>query len=102
MPRPGRSTRSGNGARHSRPPGRPLPAGGAGLRARLGDAETSCVSPGAPPSLTGGMNLLATLMATMTVLTCSLFANALAAADPAPAPARIELATYSASHQSGQ
>ena len=48
------------------------------------------------------MQLLATLMATMTVLTCTLFANALVAADHDPAPARAELVTYSASHQTGK
>jgi hypothetical protein len=48
------------------------------------------------------MRLLATLMTSITVLTCGLFAHALAAADPAPAPARVELASYSASHQTGR
>jgi hypothetical protein len=49
------------------------------------------------------MRLLATLMATMTVLTSSLFANALVAADHDPAaPARVELVTYSGSHQTGK
>ena len=48
------------------------------------------------------MRLLATLMTTMTVLTCTLFANALVAADHDPAPARVELVTYSGPHLTGK
>jgi len=45
------------------------------------------------------MRLLATLMTAITVLTCGLFANALAAAEPDHAATQIErVATNSASH----